>query len=86
MIIQSLPRYCGLPQSRNGWGEPDGHGRKPSLGLRDYVVGALVATICLPLLLRLVVVLWTGQQYVHGMNSARDQQLEEEARRSLLKP
>jgi len=83
MLVQSLPRYCGLPNSRRGWGEPDGHGKKPMMGLRDYIVLSLIVTICLPLLLRLAVVLWTGQEHAHGMNAAREQQLEQEDSRSL---
>jgi hypothetical protein len=83
MEIQSLPRYWGLPDSPKGWGEPDGHGRKPIMGMRDYVILSLIILIGFPLFLSLVVHLWACQRYAEGLNSARERQIEMEIRRSL---
>jgi hypothetical protein len=84
MEIQSLPRYRGLPDSRNGWWEPDGHGKKPSMRLRDYVVLALIIIIGLPIFCSLVLHLWTCRRDAESMNSARERQMEEENKRTLF--
>jgi hypothetical protein len=81
MEMQSLPRYCGLPDSPKGWGEQDGHGKKPSMGLRDYVVLAFLILIGFPLFLSLVDHLWACHRYVESMNSVRERQMGEEIRR-----
>jgi hypothetical protein len=75
MAMQALPRYCGLPDSPKGWGEPDGHGKKPSLRLRDYVVLALLVLIGFPLLLCLVDHLGACHRYEEIMNSVREEQM-----------
>ena len=86
MSIQALPQYRGLPDSLKGWGEPDGHGKRPSLGLHDYVVLSLIILACLPTILGLVVRLWDCQRYVENLNSAREMQMEQERRLSLRLP
>ena len=83
MEIHSLPRYCGLPDSPKGWGEQDGHGKKPSMSLRDYMALALIIIIGFPILLSLVVHLWAGYRYAESMNSAREREMEEVNRLSL---
>jgi hypothetical protein len=83
MEIQFLPRYCGLPDSPKGWGEQDGHGKKPSMRLRDYMVLSLIIIIGCPLLLSLVVHLWACHQNAESMNSFREMQMEELNRQSL---
>jgi hypothetical protein len=78
MEMQSLPRYCGLEDAPKGWGEPDGHGKRPSMGLRDYVVLYLLVTIGVPILFSLAVHLWTCHRSVESINSVRERQMEEE--------
>src|SRR5262249_3199366 len=84
MDIQSLPRYCGLPDSPKGWGEPDGHGKKPSLRLRDYVVLSLLIMICFPINLCVTVHLWVCHRKVEILNSIREKQMGYEIRRSIF--
>ncbi len=84
MDIQSLPPYRGLPESPKGWGEQDGHGKTPSIRLRDYVVLSLIIMICLPISLCLVVHLWVCHRYTQLENARRENQMEYEMRRSLF--
>jgi hypothetical protein len=86
MDIQALPHYRGLPDSLKGWGEPDGHGKRPSLGLHDYVVLSLLILICLPTILGLVIRLWDCHGYVEAMERWQSQQMEQELSRSLPLP
>jgi len=84
MELQFLPPYPGPPDSLRGWGEPDGHGKKPSMGLRDYVVLFLIILIGFPILLCLAGRLWTYDSYAKGLNSAREKEMEQENRRTLF--
>jgi hypothetical protein len=84
MEIQSLPRYCGLPDSGKGWWEPDGHGKKPTMRLRDYVVLLLIIITSFPTLHGLVLHFWTCHRDAESMNSARERQIEKESRRTLF--
>lgn len=83
MHTRSLPRYFGLPDSPIGWGEPDGHGKRPSMGLRDYLVLALILMIGFPISPSLVVRLWALRRDAGTLESGRDRQMEMEIRRSL---
>ena len=49
MDIRSLPRYRGRRDTGRGRAEPDGHGRRRAVRLRDWVFLALVAAFILPL-------------------------------------
>jgi hypothetical protein len=84
MEIQSLPRYRGLPDSGKGWGEPDGHGKTPSMKLRDYVVLSLIIIISFPILRSLILQLRTFYRDAENMNSAREWQMEEDNRGTLF--
>ena len=84
MDLQSLPRYRGLPDSPKGWGEPDGHGKKPSLRLRDYAVLALLLLICFPINPCVAVHLWVGHRKAESLNSVGEKEMEEEMRRNLF--
>jgi hypothetical protein len=86
MDIQSLPLYRGLPNSPKGWGEPDGHGKRPCMCFRDYVVLSLTIMICFPIMLCRVVHLSVYHQRVESLNSARENQMEQEPRRNLFLP
>ena len=87
MNIQVLPRYRGLPDSLKGWGEPDGHGKRPSLGLHDHVLLALCILVCLPTVLGLVVRLWDCHRHVEIMNSIiREREMERELWRNFPLP
>jgi hypothetical protein len=86
MSIQALPHYRGLPDSLKGWGEPDGHGKRPSLGLHDYVVLSLLILVCLPAILGLVARLRDCHGYVGAENRGREIQMEQELWRSLGSP
>ena len=86
MSIQALPQYRGLPDSLRGRGEPDGHGKRPSLCLRDHMVLSLCILVCLPTILGLVIRLWDCHRYVEALNSARESQMEQERRLSLRLP
>jgi hypothetical protein len=73
MASQSLPLYRGLPDSPKGWGEPDGHGKRPSMRLCDYVVlSLLLIMISLPLIPSLVIRLWARQRYAEISNPFRE--------------
>jgi hypothetical protein len=80
MDTQSLPRYFGLPDSPRGWGEQDGHGKRPSVFLRDWVVLSLLVGVCFPILLSLAAHLWACHQDAERMNSAREKEMEQEVR------
>jgi hypothetical protein len=84
MNIQSLPRYGGLCDSPKGWGEPDGHGKRPSLRLRDYVVLALILIMGFPIFLRLGGRLSAGHRYAERLNSVREKEIERETRQMLF--
>jgi hypothetical protein len=84
MDIGSLPRYRGLPDSPRVWGEQDGHGKKPSMGLRDYLALSFVIMISVPIVLGLVAHLWVCHGNAESMNSAREWQMEEEMCRGLF--
>jgi hypothetical protein len=84
MAIQPLPRYRGLPDSPKGWGEPDGHGKKPIMRLRDYLVLSLIIMISLPIIPRLVVHLRVCRRKAEVMNSVREKQMQEEVRRDIV--
>jgi hypothetical protein len=84
MEFQSLPRYRGIRGSRKGWGEPDGHGKKPRMGLHDYVVLSVIFMLGFPMLLSLGFHLWTCRQRAEGMNSARERQMEQENSSSMF--
>ncbi len=84
MDMQSLSRYRGLPDSPKGWGEQDGHGKKPSMRLRDYLVLSLIIMIGFPLSLCLVVHLWVCHRDAEIRNSARGGQMEMEMRCNLF--
>ena len=84
MDVPSLPRYRGLPDSPPGWGEEDGHGKRPRLRLRDYVVLSLISMICIHITPCLVVHFSDCHRNAEIMNSARERQLEAEMRRSLF--
>src|SRR5262249_7872592 len=84
MEIQLLPRYRGLPDSGKGWWEPDGHGKKPSMRLRDYVVLSLIVIISFPILRGLVLQLRTCYRDAENMNSAREWKMDEENRGALF--
>lgn len=73
MATQSLPLHRGLPDSPKGWGEPDGHGNKPSIRLRDYVVlSLLLLMISLLLIPSLVVRLRARQRSAESSNPFRE--------------
>jgi hypothetical protein len=82
MDTQSLPRYCGLPDSPKGWGEPDGHGKRPSMRLRDYVVLSLILMIVFPISPSLVVRFLACRWDAEILQTVRDRQMEMEIRRS----
>jgi hypothetical protein len=86
MSIQALPHYRGLPDSLKGWGEPDGHGKRPSLGLHDYVVLSLIILACLPTILGLVIRFWDCRRLVEATNTGREMQMEQELRHDLGLP
>jgi hypothetical protein len=84
MELQFLPPYPGPPDSLRAWGEPDGHGKKPSMGLRDYVVFYLIILIGFPTLLCLADYLWTYDRHAEIRNFVREQEMEQENRRTLF--
>jgi hypothetical protein len=84
MDFQSLPEYCGLPDSLLIWGEKDGHGKKPSMRLRDYAVMSLAVTICFQIGLCLVCRLWVAHESAELINSMREKQLQMIMRSSLF--
>jgi hypothetical protein len=75
MDFQSLPQYCGLPDSRLIWGESDGHGKTPRMHLRDYVVLSLAIMICFPIGLCLIGRLRDGHGRAEFTNSMREKQM-----------
>jgi hypothetical protein len=52
--------------------------------LRDCLILCLINLFCVPIMLCLVVHLWAGHMNAEIMNSVRERQMEEEARRSLV--
>jgi hypothetical protein len=84
MDIRLLPRYVGLPDSPKGWGEPDGHGKRPSVCLRDWVVLSLVLMIYSPICFCLAIQFWADHRWAESMNSAREKWMEEEMRRMAV--
>jgi hypothetical protein len=90
MEIQTLPRYRGLADWTKGWGEADGHGKKPNLRLRDYVVLALILGVCLPINLPRLFHYWFLQRREAEVRSVpknllTDGEFEREFRRQLLR-
>ena len=61
-----------------------GHGKKPSMGLRDYVVFYLIILIGFPTLLCLADYLWTYDRHAEIRNFVREQEMEQENRRTLF--
>jgi hypothetical protein len=84
MDIHSLPRYRGLADSAKGWAEPDGHGKRPSVRLRDYEVLSLILMIGFPILLCLVDHLWACHRDTARLNMVREREMEMESSRSLF--
>ena len=84
MDLQSLPRYRGLPDSPRGWGEEDGHGKRPSMRLRDYVVLSFIIMTWLHIAPCLLIHFWVCHRNAEIMNSVRERQMEAEIRRDLF--
>jgi hypothetical protein len=76
MEIQSLPRFHGLPDAGIGWGEPDGHGKRPSMGLRDYMVSTLLIIGFLMFVSTAAVEGWRFHRRAESLNPVRERQVE----------
>lgn len=84
MDLQSLPPYCGPPDSRRVWGEPDERGERPTLRLRDYVaLAVLIALVCVPMQCRTGLTLSAYRWRAEELDAARSYDLRQEIPRDF---
>ena len=81
MSIRSLPRYRGLRYSPKGRGEADGHGKRPNLRLRDYVLLTLIIVLLVPMLNYLVVRIQDSRARIDFINTLREEAMDQQMRR-----
>ena len=81
MTLRSLPRYRGRPDPGRGRGEPGGHGRTSSTGLRDLVVLSVMIIVGFPIVLGLLVKFWVCHRNAELSNLQRERQMERDIRR-----
>jgi hypothetical protein len=74
--MQPLPRYFGLEDSPIGWGEADGHGKRPSFWLRDYVAAAfLIAAVFFPMGICVIAYTWPAHDRTVYDDHTREMQM-----------
>jgi hypothetical protein len=76
MDIRALPRYRGRREPKRGWAEPDGHGHRCGVRLRDWVALAVILGFVVPLVVcyaapahdRARRVMFTDELRIEGMD------------------
>jgi hypothetical protein len=85
--VQPLPQYYGFEDSPIGWGEADGHGKRPSFWLRDYVAAAfLITTLFLPMGICVIAHTWPAHDRTIYDDHVREMQMRPSSINALPEP
>jgi hypothetical protein len=74
--MQPLPRYFGVEDSPIGWGEADGHGKRPSFWLRDYVAAVLVIVVLFPIGICTIAHIWPAHDRTMYLDRLRQMRMQ----------